>query len=369
MKIKPSIILWIGPVVAEDELHTSKALSPAANQWQIHCLEALKEKGQKLILLSYLPEPSWPGGDLWVSDRKVNFYTKGLDVISTGYLNISGLREISISIGLVLKSFSLMLSGNNKLIFSYNPLARHRFTGMLLRLVGNAKWYSVVADHKAKGRPDGTVFLSYGYYQKYKRAEKYFLDGGVSPKLKNEFVPGKPRYILFAGALNKWTGITEFAKTYTRICNDIPFELELHIYGKGEDKFLKQLAMENERIKLFGFVSSAELDKACSEAFLFVNPRPVKIRNGENNFPSKLLMYLSYGKPVLSTKTGGLAPKYDQVLNYFNSESELLETIHTLSDEQNFKARVQQIEEFVYLNNWNKQVSELLIQINEAESM
>jgi glycosyltransferase involved in cell wall biosynthesis len=63
-----------------------------------------------------------------------------------------------------------------------------------------------------------------------------------------------------------------------------------------------------------GFVSEEKLISLSRQADIFVNPRPSSIPGNERNFPSKILEYLTFGKPVVSTWTPGLAPEYRDVL-------------------------------------------------------
>jgi len=46
-------------------------------------------------------------------------------------------------------------------------------------------------------------------------------------------------------------------------------------------------------------------------AWIYVNPRSLAEESVQNTFPSKILEYLRYGKPILSTKTSGIGSKYD----------------------------------------------------------
>jgi glycosyltransferase involved in cell wall biosynthesis len=72
---------------------------------------------------------------------------------------------------------------------------------------------------------------------------------------------------------------------------------------------------------VFGVVDEAKLRVLSEAAWAFVNPRPPSIAENAHNFPSKVLEYLSYGKPVVSTWTPGLAPEYREVLMVVDGES------------------------------------------------
>ena len=51
-----------------------------------------------------------------------------------------------------------------------------------------------------------------------------------------------------------------------------------------------------------------------AQADCFVNPRPSCLAGNEANFPSKILEYMAYMKPIVSTMTPGLHPSYSQIL-------------------------------------------------------
>jgi hypothetical protein len=53
---------------------------------------------------------------------------------------------------------------------------------------------------------------------------------------------------------------------------------------------------------------------------VLVNPRPVETADSCTNFPSKLLEYLPYEIPIVSTRAPGIGPHYDDVLVYTASD-------------------------------------------------
>ena len=125
------------------------------------------------------------------------------------------------------------------------------------------------------------------------------------------------KIILFTGNISKLTGIIDFALLFNEISNS---NFELHIYGKGYDEILKNLSEKNSSIKIFGFVNDEVLENAMRSAWIYVNPRSISEETLQNTFPSKILEYLRYGKPILSTKSSGIGNKYDSFLFYYNSE-------------------------------------------------
>ena len=77
----------------------------------------------------------------------------------------------------------------------------------------------------------------------------------------------------------------------------------------------------DSRITFFGLVPENKLVDLCRKALIFVNPRPNNIPGNDMNFPSKLLEYLSYGKPVLSTWTPGISDDYKGIIEVFDQET------------------------------------------------
>ncbi len=97
--------------------------------------------------------------------------------------------------------------------------------------------------------------------------------------------------------------------------------MEFWICGKGVCSDLTQRAVRDQRIKLLGFLSETELDQRLRTAWVLVNPRSVTHEGSRMNFPSKLLRYLSYGKPVVTVWTPGIPPEYREVLRVTELEA------------------------------------------------
>ena len=94
-------------------------------------------------------------------------------------------------------------------------------------------------------------------------------------------------------------------------------KLELWLCGKGNYQDIKSLVSQDKRIKFKGYVQKSKLEKLCNKADILVNPRQADGNN--TNFPSKILFYLSFNKPIISTKSG-LGPKYKDVIFLLRNE-------------------------------------------------
>ena len=61
-------------------------------------------------------------------------------------------------------------------------------------------------------------------------------------------------------------------------------------------------------------MTTEELHRLHVQASAFLNIRPPEISDNKMIFPSKILNYLSYGKPTVSSWTPGLSPEYREFL-------------------------------------------------------
>jgi hypothetical protein len=352
-------IIWIGPIVNNEYINKIEAISPAANHWQANFIDALTNNKYDVTLVTYIPMRFWPKEQLWVkyplSKQNVNF-----NIISISYLNLPFIRDMWISIALFKKIIKI---DNCYKIISYNPVFRHSLCATILQYFYKYIWISIIADDKVKGKPNYSIFLSAGYFNSTVIKNKYLFEGGIN--LKNTEINNynKTKVLLYAGSITKWTGIEDFIINYHNVLND--FDLELHIYGKGESKIISEIAKYNTKIKFIGYVDDNTLDNACKNAFAFINPRPLNVLNGDNNFPSKILYYLSYSKPILSTLTLGLSSDLSKILTLYNpsNDQDIIRCLELILDIGYYEKQTKILQNYILQNTWDKKVEILLSKI------
>lgn len=353
-------VWWIGPLVQHKDVYLYKAHSAAANLWQLGFISGLFKNDLQVFVASYVPFPAWPRGPFWVDS-----YKSALDVrsamISTGYVNIFFFRELFIGISLFFKLIFRKdwLSDELITVITYNPILRHRIIPFLLKNFWNrkTKWLSILADGYVKGNPDKTIFLSHDYYERFK-GSKSFLDGGI-PESNFSFIePSNEKKILvFAGSQSKLTGIKDFIDLFVKIDQK---DFELHLFGYPSDPEINKICSLSGRVKQFGFVRDEVLTAACENAFAFVSPRSTN-DFANTTFPSKLLYYLQFEKPIVSAKTKALHSKYDHLLfNYdpLNEES-LINCLNNLT-RIDLQLHAQKVKDFKENNSWQSLVEEIV---------
>jgi glycosyltransferase involved in cell wall biosynthesis len=355
----PSLrILWVGPVI--DEHHFSNpAVSAAASIWQQGliqgilgqiCLKSTEAASEvehayssiSIELISHLPCQSFPKGVLWPYSEGALF-PKGFIGYGISYCNLAWIRgqilrwQYSRKIGEALASgthdpFDLVVSYNAETYVSA-PVARWARKMSL-------PWISIIADlptdHpqiflvSAKvAQADGRLFLSWKNFQDFAKPDQdLFLEGGVySPEgsappsggTKSFANPDSQiRRIAYFGGLTTLGGIDLFLEATRHLAS---FQYEFHIIGVGNALAVSRIqsfAKADARIHYHGPVTEQTLNELGSMMDIFVDPRPKAL--SENNFPSKILTYLRFTKPIISTMGHGIPSEYQQVLIHLEQE-------------------------------------------------
>jgi glycosyltransferase involved in cell wall biosynthesis len=282
-------------------------------------------------------------------------------------------------------------------VFSYNALSPEAPIARWLQSEFDVPWICVVADYPETSDPSvstlrrrapdvygayqrhlirqaaGRLYLSWALFNEAGQEPKLHLEGGIAalqPELAPLAVRG-PRVVMFTGSLNVLTGIDFLLRAFARVRDR---NCELWICGRGHlEKQVVAATRGDARIRYYGMVPRERLHELMGRADVFVNPRPSALPENRANFPSKLLEYLSWARPVISTLTPGVPPGYRSVLLPVVEEIEeglantLSEALAHLREERD--ARSERIRAFVEENLlWSVQI-ERLVRWLEAENL
>jgi hypothetical protein len=317
--------VWIGPVIRSVFIGGDNVISPAANTWQEGFIDSIATVSDVLIL-SYVPKRSWPKGPLISRDKYNYFGAKRLRYSLLGcYLNIRYVRELQIGIWLFYK----LLRGDYDVVVTYNYTFAHR-VGLYIRTIRSFKWIQIIADRGDAGKADLNVYLSYDFFIRSRKMHKICFPGGIT---RREFPQGgrnPKKVLLYAGSYTKWTGVLDVVGWF--LAKVIDDGWELHLYGRASQDVIDKIK-GCERIRFHGLVDNDTLETACQCADAFIDPRPIQVEEGDNNFPSKLLYYLGFKRPILSTKVRTIHPDIKSFLIGYDPTSvqSLNEALRALS--------------------------------------
>ncbi len=318
-------IIWLGGVFTEDALCRFRAVNQAANRWTAGLLNGLQNEGHSVYLIAHRPEPVWPKGSLLPGDScELDPQFDG-EIVS--YLNIAHTRKYILKTRYRKALICAVKDFSPDLILCYNPYFWNVAAGQLAVETFNIPWVPIILDYDDP-RPDwkifkktlsaasGFVFLSYwGFKSCPLPKPKLHLDGGNESwygDVKAEHTYNKNKQVLlYAGKYNKFVSVDIMAEAFSRIKTQ---NVEIWLCGKGGAPSIKRLCDSDSRVKQLGFVSKDELHRLHLRADVFFNLRPANIDDNRMIFPSKILNYFSYGKPVVSSWTAGLSPEYRRFL-------------------------------------------------------
>jgi glycosyltransferase involved in cell wall biosynthesis len=293
------------------------AVSPAAVRWQIGLLRAIKDTGYDVVDIGHISEAAWPRGTLLMPARR-GALPAAIAGTLVGYINAPFGRVANLAAGYCSAARAIIAErGPPAAIVTYNFYQPLVACALAVRVLARVPWVLVSADRNPglywstiRRLPEGMVFLSWGDFAASDAAKKLHIDGGATA-MRPAGTPATPLRIVYTGYLATHTGLDLLAETFERMQRR---DIELWICGKGRSPAAERLAARDNRVRLRGLISDDELTELCAKAAVFVNPRLPDVDENKYNFPSKVLEYLSYGIPVVSTWTEGLAPEYRDIL-------------------------------------------------------
>jgi len=320
VKDKVMRILWIGPVIGQS-CFGNRAVSAAASIWQEGLIEGFIKQGAQIEVITHLPCQAFPKGSLWPRSEG-SIFPANLKGHSVFYINLPKVREWFLRWQYQKNIKSLAASTHFDVLVSYNAEAYVTCPVAKIAAQMNIPWVGIIADLPSKHstqylqrsrlvRADGRIFLSWKNFSDFAvNKSDYFLEGGVYP-LPFEYGgshDGITRVAYFGG-ITKLGGIELFLNATRALVGD---QYEFHIIGLGQSELLEPFLKIDKRIIYHGALSQEGLIRVGKKMDIFVDPRPQAL--SENNFPSKILTYLSFGKPIISSMGKGIPPEYQPIL-------------------------------------------------------
>jgi len=355
-------ILWVGVLTSNEAVKKIELVSSAANHWQSQFITGINNNGASTICLSWLPSRYWPIGIFKPKFDEVDL-PKNFKTYGVSYYNIPLIRELSLGWSLIKTIRKHKIDFD--LLITFNPFKRHLMLGKYAQKMLKKKWALIIADGDFAKDPDFSIFLSQGSYLSHKLANKYLMQGGTGTfkDVNNKCI--RDKIIVYTGSITNLTEITEFALLFDKIGAK---DIKLHIYGKGNSSILNSIVKKNANIVLLGFVDQNILDKAMLDAWAFVNPRNSIEEIKQNTFPSKLLEYIAYGKPIISTPVLSLTSEFKDLLMLYN-DNDILALTKILSEIESYSNHdldviKEKAKEFCLVNSWDAKTRGFLNNIN-----
>ncbi len=333
-------VLWLGHWHSNKALHERKAVNQAATAWSRGFLNGLASAGCEIKVCTHCWEQYWPRGTLFPGTSDDFDYQYPVNY--TRYVNLPVLRNYFLE-----QNYRKMVAQQLKnfkpnVVFTYNLYPYHSCLTDIL--VGScAKWVPIILDQNDPVKDDwamfrkqsegasAIVFLSYwGFKNCPLRLPVIHLDGGVEANSNEKMSCGTQKIVVYSGKYDsRYGGLDVLFKIFNAVKTvDCKFVLT----GKDPNEMLKKYLKSEKRAESVGFLAQDELHKLNIKAKAFINPRPPYVCDNRMAFPSKLLNYLKYGKPVISTWTDGLSPEYRDLLWVPDADDECVKQCALLVD-------------------------------------
>ncbi len=310
----PTIL--IAPDFTEGEVSSRKDLSPAAADWMRAFISVIKEVSEVKATYWFAQKPSWPRSSLVVRPEALSNVGRNRSLV--GFLNFPGIKHFTI--GQQLKDSLIRVIEPNDRIIIYG---QRTIPPSQLKLIAarTDQIYLIIPD--ADSGPNGlNEIRAAGRYAKGLICLPWELAGEVNmPRImvyqghvkhiELETESGNDgRSFVFVGGVDQTSGV-KFLREALELAK--PINIQIDVFGRiGDAVEAKKLA--DMGVSVEGFVPHDELNKRCSRAFAFLNPRDPRFLHSDRNFPSKLLFYMKYCRPIVSTDTLGLPRKFAEAM-------------------------------------------------------
>lgn len=325
-------ILFLGAVFKDEYVAEFGSVNQAAQNWTKGFLSPFYNIDNEITTVSFKNERLFPRGSFYVVSKK-QYFKHFSNVVTVSYLNIPVLRKYFLALGYIWTVSRLLFNRDFEVLFCYNLYKWHTSVFRWVKYINpNCKIIPIILDeddpnidswrkfNKLTKFTDGLIFLSYWGFQNYPgNKPKLHLDSGSNHWYDQNVNNRSGRKILlYAGKYQETYG---GLKSLSEIIHVLSEFVDVRLSGKASLKMIEKYFGNNKNVKYLGFLSDDELHKYCLEADIYLNYRPSDNADNKMIFPSKIIHYLSYGKPVISNFTPGLDPIYSEFLYVPKTES------------------------------------------------
>ena len=360
--------LWLEGVFDENTVERFESNSPATNYWQAGLIDALQKLNCKVYILGHISERIWPFGRLLIESKDASTPSK-FDGLIFGFVNTLFFRKTSQYLNYLnqvrvnfhdCKDFDYTVTFS--CLESEKKVTASIMTAMRIKKRFGVPWICIVGDGVAPYGADRYVYVTWSYFKSISSlGPKIHIDGGVrniDNHISNE-ISRKNKVLMYMGSLLEHGGILPLVKEFKLLKDD---DIQLWVCGRGENKELVDIVKDDTRITIMGFVDESRLVELASKATAFVNPRPADFKPNELNYPSKILHYFSYCKPVLSTITPGLSDEYYNILDIMPNDEGVGKSIYNILniEKDSYYSKCQEISDFNKKHSWEYQATKFI---------
>lgn len=153
----------------------------------------------------------------------------------------------------------------------------------------------------------GCICVNQALAAQMKNMPTYILEGIVdivrdSPWRKPATEPGRSVWRLtYIGGINRLKGVLSLVPLMEELGPD--FYLQIVGDGPSMDELHKRVEESDlSTIAIKGTLSDLEVQQVCAGTDIFINPHIVHLGHIDAIFPFKIIEYLSFGKPVVTTQ-------------------------------------------------------------------
>lgn len=354
------MILFLAPIFTEQILKNHRATSPAASLWCSTFAKNLN-KYEDVHCLSAVNNYIFPIGELFVDGYS---YCDPVPTKMVNYISLPMLRYYIINKNIIHEIDVIMNHHKINYVITYNTTYINVNIAQYLQNRG-VRWISIYADanndKQLLSKADYHLYFSNESFRRSNYKNKLNFEGAIYKNVQDVFIENDNKVFLYTGVIRKENGVDLMLDAFKTLGDK---DAILKICGKGNYTGFLAKVKSDSRIHYLEMVDNEELIKLYEEASYYLNPRLSEYIENANNFPSKILDYLSYAKPIISTKTKGINPIYYNYLYLLEKEnisglSDMMRQMLNLTLEEK-RDLYQKIKKFAnQTHSWNIRINEL----------